>query len=172
MAFKWSTKRLPSVINTGGNISLQWTYILTQHEQKQAQLFSLITIDKERYLYGNEWITLAVKAPLGGFYHPVVRSPLIQLTQDQGVGLVIYNVTSRSETRYRCTFISGFPAPRSIVTPNIKGKKNKPEDQSTSLFLSSSSLLLSLSRALSPFFRPYFPFLSFSLLIKVHKIYG
>lgn len=119
---KWTTHTTTKDVEPGGNISLRWTYTLSNFEQQQASIYSLVIIEQERYLYSDNWITLAVKLPEFRISKIVSNNGRVSFQDGAGVGIEVYNVTDTEETRYRCTFISGFPSSRSIIVPDFKGK--------------------------------------------------
>ncbi|XP_031568094.1 uncharacterized protein LOC116302847 [Actinia tenebrosa] len=120
LAFQWESSYTPNILHPGSSLTLRWSYTLTDREHQQATEFSLVVIEKERQIYSNQWQGIAVKIPFSWVKKKISQSSNIRLLQGQGAGIIFYNATDQDITRYRCTFLSGFSAPKKVIMPNIR----------------------------------------------------
>ena len=120
-SFSWRTKQ-PNEVRTGAPATLQWTVSLTAEETSKANRFSLIILEREMFLYSNLWQIMAVKQFSGGVYQEVGNTDTFDVIQGNDMKLRLNNVTDTDGTRFRCTFLSSFSAPKSIIRVQITGK--------------------------------------------------
>lgn len=95
---------------------------LTAEETSKANRFSLIILEREMFLYSNLWQIMAVKQFSGGVYQEVGNADTFDVIQGSDMKLQLNNVTDTDGTRFRCTFLSSFSAPKSIIRVQITGK--------------------------------------------------
>ena len=74
------------------------------------------------FLYSNLWQIMAVKQFSGGVYQEVGNTDTFDVIQGSDMKLQLNNVTDTDGTRFRCTFLSSFSAPKSIIRVQITGK--------------------------------------------------
>ena len=66
---------------------------------------------------------MAVKQFSGGFHQEIGSDDTFDVIPGNDMTLQLKNITDTDATRFRCTFISSFAAPMSIVELEIKGKR-------------------------------------------------
>ena len=106
----------------GSSATLDWTVSLTQDETLKASRFSLILLERERFLYSNQWQIMVVKQFSGGFHQAIGGQDTFDVIPGNDMTLRLNNVTDTDLTRFRCTFLSSFAAPNSIIQMEIKGE--------------------------------------------------
>ena len=120
-SFKWSVQP-PSEVRRGSPAMLEWTVSLNREETEKANLFSLIVLEREMFLYSNRWQIMAVKVFSGGAFQEVGNKDTFNVIPGSDMKLKLNNVTDTDGTRFRCTFLSSFAAPKSIIQIDIKGR--------------------------------------------------
>ena len=120
-SFKWSVQP-PSEVRRGSPAILEWTVSLNREETEKANLFSLIVLEREMFLYSNRWQIMAVKVFSGGAFQEVGNKDTFNVIPGSDMKLKLNNVTDTDGTRFRCTFLSSFAAPKSIIQIDIKGR--------------------------------------------------
>ena len=120
-SFKWSVQP-PSEVRRGSPAILEWTVSLNREETEKANLFSLIVLEREMFLYSNRWQIMAVKVFSGGAFQEVGNKDTFNIIPGSDMKLKLNNVTDTDGTRFRCTFLSSFAAPMSIIQIDIKGR--------------------------------------------------
>ena len=120
-SFKWSVQP-PSEVRRGSPAILEWTVSLNREETEKANLFSLIVLEREMFLYSNRWQIMAVKVFSGGAFQEVGNKDTFNIIPGSDMKLKLNNVTDTDGTRFRCTFLSSFAAPKSIIQIDIKGR--------------------------------------------------
>ena len=121
-SFKWSVQP-PSEVRRGSPAILEWTVSLNREETEKANLFSLIVLEREMFLYSNRWQIMAVKVFSGGAFQEVGNKDTFNIIPGSDMKLKLNNVTDTDGTRFRCTFLSSFAAPKSIIQVDIKGRE-------------------------------------------------
>ena len=121
-SFKWSVQP-PSEVRRGSPAILEWTVSLNREETEKANLFSLIVLEREMFLYSNRWQIMAVKVFSGGAFQDVGNKDTFNIIPGSDMKLKLNNVTDTDGTRFRCTFLSSFAAPKSIIQVDIKGRE-------------------------------------------------
>lgn len=81
-------------------------------------------------MHSNRWKSLAVKQFSGGFHQEVGSEDSFDVIPGNDMTLRLKNVTHTDLTRFRCTFLSSFAAPRSIIIVDIKGELPSPSGHS------------------------------------------
>ena len=117
----WSVKE-PSSVNRGLPATLEWTVSLTTEETLKASRFSLIILEREMFLYSNLWQIMAVKQFSSGVHQEIGNDDTFDVIPGNDMTLKLKNVTDTDATRFRCTFLSSFAAPKSIIEVEIKGE--------------------------------------------------
>ena len=74
------------------------------------------------FLYSNLWQIMAVKQFSGGVHHEIGSDNTFDVIPGNDMTLQIKNITDTDATRFRCTFLSSFAAPKSIIEVEIKGE--------------------------------------------------
>lgn len=122
LALHWESSYYPKLLYPGSGLTLHWSYTLNDTERQKASEFSLVIIEKESQIFSNQWQGLAVQIPFSHVKRKISQASDIRFLPGDGAGLVLYNATDQGITRYRCTFLSGFSAPKQVIMPNIRGK--------------------------------------------------
>lgn len=112
----------PSNVRKGSTATLEWTISLTKEERPNADRFSLIIVEREKFLYSDEWQIMAVKGYASDFHQKVGNEDTFDMVPGKDVAFTLKNVTDTDATRFRCTFLSSFAAPKSIIQVEMKGK--------------------------------------------------
>lgn len=118
--FQWSHRQQASHIvsvEVGSDISLPCEYELTPQEQKETNVFYLLTWTREEPLYSDRWTGLAIKSTLTEskvIYDDSQRIFIVNGT------LTVKNITVQDWTRYQCAFQSSFFTTPSIINLNVK----------------------------------------------------
>ena len=112
----------PGEARKGSPAILEWAVSLTTEETLKANRFSLIVVEREMFLYSNRWQVMVVKQFSGGALHEVGNKDTFDVIPGNYMTLKLNNVTDTDATRFRCSFLSSFSAPKSIITVEIKGK--------------------------------------------------
>ena len=105
----------------GSPATLEWTISLSTEEKLKADRFSLIILEREMFLYSNLWQIMAVKHFAGGFHQEIGNDDTFDVIPGNDMTLQLKNITDTDATRFRCSFLSSFAAPRSIAELEIKG---------------------------------------------------
>ncbi|RMX54502.1 hypothetical protein pdam_00019992 [Pocillopora damicornis] len=111
----------PSNVRKGSTATLEWTISLTKEERPNADRFSLIIVEREKFLYSDEWQIMAVKGYANDFHQKVGNEDTFDMVPGKDVAFTLKNVTDTDATRFRCTFLSSFAAPKSIIQVEMKG---------------------------------------------------
>lgn len=74
------------------------------------------------FLYSNLWQIMAVKQFSSGVHQEIGNDDTFDVTSGSDMILQLKNVTDTDATRFRCTFLSSFAAPKSIIEVEIKGE--------------------------------------------------
>jgi len=74
------------------------------------------------FLYSNLWQIMAVKQFSGGVHQEIGNDDTFDVVPGSDMTLLLKNITDTDATRFRCTFLSSFAAPKSIIVLEIKGK--------------------------------------------------
>ena len=120
-SLSWSVKE-PSSLNRGSPATLEWTVSLTTEEILRANRFSLLLLEREKFLYSNLWQIMAVKQFSSGVHQEIGNDDTFDVILGNDMTLKLKNVTDTDATRFRCTFLSSFAAPKSIIEVEIKGE--------------------------------------------------
>ena len=88
----------------------------------KADRFSLIILEREMFLYSNLWQIMAVKQFSVGVYQEIGNDDTFDIIPGNDMALQLKNITDTDATRFRCTFLSSFAAPKSIIEVEIKGE--------------------------------------------------
>ncbi|KAL9964706.1 hypothetical protein ACROYT_G028382 [Oculina patagonica] len=115
----WNVKQ-PASVNRGSPATLEWTVSLTTEETLTANRFSLIILEREMFLYSNLWQVMAVKQFSSGVHQEIGNDDTFDVIPGNDMTLKLKNVTDTDATRFRCTFLSSFAAPKSIIEVEIK----------------------------------------------------
>ena len=119
-SLSWGVKE-PSNVHRGLPATLEWTISLTTEEKRKADRFSLILLEREKFLYSNQWQIMAVKQFSNGIHQEIGNEDTFDVIPGKDMALKLNNVTDTDATRFRCTFLSSFAAPKSIIEVDIKG---------------------------------------------------
>ena len=119
-SLSWSVKH-PNGVIRGSTATLEWTISLSTEEKSKADRFSLIILEREMFLYSNLWQIMAVKHFFGGVHQEIGNDDTFDVIPGNDMTLQLKNITDTDATRFRCTFLSSFAAPRSIIELEIKG---------------------------------------------------
>ena len=120
-SLSWSVKH-PNGVIRGSPATLEWTISLSTEEKLKADRFSLIILEREMFLYSNLWQIMAVKHFSGGFHQEIGNDDTFDVIPgNDDMTLQLKNITDTDATRFRCSFLSSFAAPRSITELEIKG---------------------------------------------------
>ena len=74
------------------------------------------------FIYSNRWQVMAIKQFSSGAHKEVGKHDTFDVIPGNDMTLRLNNVTDTDLTRFRCTFLSSFAAPKSILQVEIKGK--------------------------------------------------
>ena len=74
------------------------------------------------FLYSNLWQIMAVKQFSGGVHQEIGNDDTFDVIPGSDMTLRLKNITDTDGTRFRCTFLSSFAAPKSIIELEIKGE--------------------------------------------------
>ncbi|KAJ7371577.1 hypothetical protein OS493_024252 [Desmophyllum pertusum] len=110
-SLSWNVKQ-PSGVHTGSPATLEWTISLTSEETSRANRFALIIVEREMFLYCNLWQIMAVKQFSSGVHKEIGNDDTFDVIPGNDMTLKLNNVTDIDATRFRCTFLSSFAAPR------------------------------------------------------------
>ena len=117
----WSVKQ-PTGVKRGSPATLEWTVSLSTEETLRANRFALILLEREMFLYSNLWQIMAVKQVSSGVHQEIGNDDTFDVIPGNTMTLRFKNVTDTDATRFRCTFLSSFAAPKSIIKMEIKGE--------------------------------------------------
>jgi len=120
-SLSWSVKQ-PNGVIRGSPATLEWTISLSTEEKLRADRFSLLILEREMFLYSNLWQIMAVKQFSGGVHQEIGNDDTFDVVPGSDMTLLLKNITDTDATRFRCTFLSSFAAPKSIIVLEIKGK--------------------------------------------------
>lgn len=120
-SLSWTIKQ-PDSVYRGSPITLEWTISLTKEERKRADRFSLILLEREKFLYSNQWQIMAVKQYYNGIYQEIDDEDTFDVIHGKDMALKLNNVTDTDASRFRCTFLSSFASPKSIIEVEIEGE--------------------------------------------------
>ena len=120
-SLSWSFKQ-PTGVHIGLAATLEWTVSLSTEEKSRADRFSLILLEREMFLYSNLWQIMAVKQFSGGVHQEIGNDETFDVIPGSDMTLQLKNITDTDGTRFRCTFLSSFAAPKSIIELEIKGE--------------------------------------------------
>lgn len=120
-SLRWTIKT-PSDVHKDSPVTLEWTASLTTDEKLRANRFSLILLEREMFLYSNRWQVMVVKAFLGGMHKEIGNHSSFDVIPGNDMSVRLKKVTDTDLTRFRCTFVSSFAAPKSIIRVEIKGE--------------------------------------------------
>ena len=95
---------------------------LTAEETLKANRFSLVILEREMFLYSNRWQVMVVKQFSGGAFQEVGDKDTFDVIPENDMTLKLNNVTDTDATRFRCSFLSSFSTPKSIIQVEIKGR--------------------------------------------------
>ena len=119
-SLSWSVKQ-PNAVIRGLPATLQWTISLSTEEKLKADRFSILILEREMFLYSNLWQIMAVKHFSGGVHQEIGNDDSFDVIPGNDMTLQLKNITDTDATRFRCSFLSSFAAPRSIIELEIKG---------------------------------------------------
>ena len=74
------------------------------------------------FLYSDQWQVMVVKQFSSGVYQEIGCQDTFNVIPGYDLKLRLNNVTDTDATRFRCTFLSSFAAPKSIIQVEIKGE--------------------------------------------------
>ena len=74
------------------------------------------------FLYSNLWQIMVVKQFSSGVHQEIGNEDTFDVIPGNDMTLQLKNVTDTDATRFRCSFLSSFAAPKSIVELEIKGE--------------------------------------------------
>ena len=120
-SLSWTIKQ-PDSVYRGSPITLEWTISLTKEEKRRADRFSLILLEREKFLYSNQWQIMAVKQYYNGIYQEIDDEDTFDVIPGKDMALKLNNVTDTDASRFRCTFLSSFASPKSIIEVEIEGE--------------------------------------------------
>lgn len=120
-SLSWSVKQ-PTGVNRGSPATLEWTISLSTEEKLKADRFSLIILEREMFLYSNLWRIMAVKQFSSGVHQEIGNDDTFDVIPGNDMTLKLKNITDTDSTRFRCTFLSSFAAPKSIIEVEIEGE--------------------------------------------------
>lgn len=120
-SLSWSVKQ-PTGVNRGSPATLEWTISLSTEEKLKADRFSLIILEREMFLYSNLWRIMAVKQFSSGVHQEIGNDDTFDVIPGNDMTLKLKNITDTDATRFRCTFLSSFAAPKSIIEVEIEGE--------------------------------------------------
>lgn len=117
----WSVKQ-PTGVKRGSPATLEWKVSLSTEETLRANRFALILLEREMFLYSNLWQIMAVKQVSSEVHQEIGNEDTFDVIPGNAMTLKLKNVTDTDATRFRCTFLSSFAAPKSIIEMEIKGE--------------------------------------------------
>ena len=106
----------------GSPAILEWTVSLLTEEKSRSDRFALILLEREMFLYSNLWQIMVVKQFSSGVHQEIGNEDTFDVIPGNDMTLQLKNVTDTDATRFRCSFLSSFAAPKSIVELEIKGE--------------------------------------------------
>ena len=112
----------PQNVKLGSPALLQWNVSLTVEERRRASSFSFILVERELFLYSNQWKIIVVKQYIGHSSMEVGKHDTFDFVSGNDVTIRLKNISDTDLTRFRCTFLSSFSAPKSIIHVDIKGE--------------------------------------------------
>ena len=74
------------------------------------------------FLYSDLWQIMAVKQVSSGVHREIGNDDTFDVIPGNAMTLRLKNVTDTDVTRFRCTFLSSFAAPKSIIEVEIKSE--------------------------------------------------
>ena len=120
-SLSWSVKQATGVYR-GSSATLEWTVSLSAEEKSRSDRFALILLEREMFLYSNLWQIMVVKQFSSGVHQEIGNDDAFDVIPGNDMKLQLKNITDTDATRFRCTFLSSFAAPKSIVELEIKGE--------------------------------------------------
>lgn len=114
----WSIKS-PQDVKLGSPVTLEWNVSLTREEKTKANRFSFILVERELFLYSDQWQIIVVKQYLGASTQEIDKRDSFDVIPGNDVTIRVKNVTELDLTRFRCTFFSSFAAPKSDILVDI-----------------------------------------------------
>ena len=112
----------PQNVQLRSSALLQWNVSLTTEEKRRANSFSFILVERELFLYSDQWKIIVVKQYFEGSSVKVGKHDTFDFVSGNDVTIRLKNISDTDLTRFRCTFLSSFSAPKSIIHVDIKGE--------------------------------------------------
>ena len=120
-SLSWNVKE-PTGVQRGSPAILEWAVSLSTEEKSRSDRFALIILEREMFLYSNLWQIMVVKQFSSGVHQEIGNDGAFDVIPENDMTLQLKNITDTDATRFRCTFLSSFAAPKSIVELEIKGE--------------------------------------------------
>ncbi|XP_068733580.1 uncharacterized protein [Montipora capricornis] len=119
-SLRWSITQ-PQDVHQGSPATLAWTLLsLTPQESSAVNQFGFILLERELFLFSNQWQVMAIKRLYGGEYVEIGARNTFDVIPGSDMTLRLKNVTDTDLTRYRCTLISSLAAPKSIMKLEVQ----------------------------------------------------
>lgn len=112
----------PQNVQLGSSALLQWNVSLTVEEKRRASSFSFILVERELFLYSDQWKIIVVKQYFEGSSVKVGKNDTFDFVSGNDVTIRLKNIRDTDLTRFRCTFLSSFSAPKSVILVDIRGE--------------------------------------------------
>ena len=112
----------PQNVQLGSSALLQWNVSLTVEEKRRASSFSFILVERELFLYSDQWKIIVVKQYFEGSSVKVGKNDTFDFVSGNDVTIRLKNIRDTDLTRFRCTFLSSFSAPKSVIHVDVKGE--------------------------------------------------